>query len=332
MKPLATLNRPVLKTVDVVTKEETVSFKERTDVTAVPAMGVVAETMVALVLADEALRKFGGDSVAEFVRNRARRIRRSACDHLVLVGMMGSGKTTVGRHLSDRLGWHLVDSDAEIEARTGRTVREIFEHDGEPAFRSLETDALRDALDAPGPTIVAAAGGVVLTEANRDAARASERHGRVAAGGTRAPRGAGRDAATTVRCSTTTPQACWPSMAVERDPLYREVADVVVDVDGLSPDEVADRVLAAVGALITVPRAARTIAPYDVLVGAGARHELAAVLPAECARVAVVTQARDRRRRRSRRRAPGLHDRRRRGRQVARDGRGPVPPVRAAGA
>ena len=69
MKPLATLNRPVLKTVDVVTKEETVSFKERTDVTAVPAMGVVAETMMALVLAGEALRKFGGDSVGEFRRN-----------------------------------------------------------------------------------------------------------------------------------------------------------------------------------------------------------------------------------------------------------------------
>jgi chorismate synthase len=70
MKPLATLNRPTLGTVDVVTKESTVSFKERTDVTAVPAMGVVAETMVALVLASEALRKFGGDSVAEFRRNR----------------------------------------------------------------------------------------------------------------------------------------------------------------------------------------------------------------------------------------------------------------------
>ena len=70
MKPLSTLNRPVLRTVDVETKEETVSFKERTDVTAVPASGVVAETMVALVLASEALRKFGGDSVDELVRNR----------------------------------------------------------------------------------------------------------------------------------------------------------------------------------------------------------------------------------------------------------------------
>ena len=69
MKPLATLNRPTLETVDTVTKESAVSFKERTDVTAVPAMGVVAETMVALVLAQEAQRKFGGDNVAEFVRN-----------------------------------------------------------------------------------------------------------------------------------------------------------------------------------------------------------------------------------------------------------------------
>jgi chorismate synthase len=69
MKPLATLNRPVLQTVDVVTKETTLSFKERTDVTAVPAMGVVAETMMALVVAGEALRKFGGDSMDEVRQN-----------------------------------------------------------------------------------------------------------------------------------------------------------------------------------------------------------------------------------------------------------------------
>jgi chorismate synthase len=69
MKPLSTLNRPVLETVDLATGESTVSFKERTDVTAVPAMGVVAESMVALVLAAEALRKFGGDSVRETRHN-----------------------------------------------------------------------------------------------------------------------------------------------------------------------------------------------------------------------------------------------------------------------
>jgi len=71
MKPLSTLSRPVLETVDVETKEPALSFTERTDVTSVPAMGVVAESMVALVLANEALRKFGGDSVAEFTRNHA---------------------------------------------------------------------------------------------------------------------------------------------------------------------------------------------------------------------------------------------------------------------
>lgn len=83
MKPLATLNRPVLPTVDTATKEAKVSFKERTDVTAVPAMGVVAEAMTALVLANEALRKFGGDSVAELVRNAegfAEQVRRQAAE------------------------------------------------------------------------------------------------------------------------------------------------------------------------------------------------------------------------------------------------------------
>ena len=69
MKPLATLNRPVLETVDLASGESAVSFKERTDVTAVPALGAVSEAMVALVLANEALRKFGGDTVEEFTRN-----------------------------------------------------------------------------------------------------------------------------------------------------------------------------------------------------------------------------------------------------------------------
>jgi chorismate synthase len=81
MKPLATLNRPVLKTVDVVSKEEAVSFKERTDVTAVPAMGVVAETMMALVVAGEALRKFGGDSMAEVIRNHRAYLDSLSSEH-----------------------------------------------------------------------------------------------------------------------------------------------------------------------------------------------------------------------------------------------------------
>jgi chorismate synthase len=69
MKPLATLNRPSIKTVDTVTKESKFSFKERTDVVAVPALGVVSETMMAVVLAATATEKFGGDSLHEFVTN-----------------------------------------------------------------------------------------------------------------------------------------------------------------------------------------------------------------------------------------------------------------------
>jgi chorismate synthase len=90
MKPLATLNRPVLETVDVVTKESTVSFRERTDVTAVPAMGVVAEAMTALVLATESLRKFGGDSLAEIVRNRDGFIAALGTTPSAAVGSAGS--------------------------------------------------------------------------------------------------------------------------------------------------------------------------------------------------------------------------------------------------
>lgn len=69
MKPLSTLNKPTIKTVDIKTKQQTVSFKERTDVTAVPAMGVVAESMCALVIAGELLRKTGGDSLSEVKTN-----------------------------------------------------------------------------------------------------------------------------------------------------------------------------------------------------------------------------------------------------------------------
>jgi shikimate kinase len=63
--------------------------------------------------------------------------------------MMGAGKTTVGRRVAALLGRPLLDSDQMIESRTGRTVREIFEADGEPAFRALETAALVDALAEP---------------------------------------------------------------------------------------------------------------------------------------------------------------------------------------
>jgi chorismate synthase len=74
MKPLATLSRPVLATVDLATGEPSLSFRERTDVVAVPAMGVVAEAMVAWVLATECQRKYGGDRLEEFVSNHDRSV------------------------------------------------------------------------------------------------------------------------------------------------------------------------------------------------------------------------------------------------------------------
>src|SRR5262245_1009332 len=94
--------------------------------------------------------------------------------HIVLVGLMGSGKSTVARALAQRLHRPVVDSDAEIEAKTGRTVREIFATDGEAAFRALETESLQAALDSDEPSVIAAAGGVVLSATNRAALRAAD--------------------------------------------------------------------------------------------------------------------------------------------------------------
>jgi shikimate kinase len=90
-----------------------------------------------------------------------------AAHHVVLVGMMGSGKTTVGRRVAAVLGRPFADSDEIIEARTGRTVAEIFAAEGEPAFRTIETEVLGECLDASEPTVIAAAGGVVLEAENR---------------------------------------------------------------------------------------------------------------------------------------------------------------------
>src|SRR5438105_14944779 len=85
---------------------------------------------------------------------------------------MGVGKSTLGRALADRLARPLLDSDEIIEAREHRTVREIWQTDGEATFRRLETAALRDALVGP-PAVIAAAGGAVLSETNRAALRDS---------------------------------------------------------------------------------------------------------------------------------------------------------------
>jgi len=162
--------------------------------------------------------------------------------HLVLVGLMGVGKTTVGEVVARRLGRQLVDSDLRIEALTGRTVKQILEADGVGEMRRFEAAALFDALTDAEPRVIAAAAGVVLDPDDR--ARLNAADAEVvwlsADPTVLAPRTATRahrpwlddDPVGTLR-----------RMEDERAPLYREVADSTVAVDGLTPDEIADRIL-----------------------------------------------------------------------------------------
>jgi shikimate kinase len=166
--------------------------------------------------------------------------------HLLLIGMMGAGKTTVGSALAKRLRRPFLDSDETIEAQTGRTVAEIFADEGEAAFRAVETQVLTEMLDGPVPAVIAAAGGTVLDAANRERMRArgtvvwlrvdpgalAER----VRGGVHRPLLADDPAGTLMR------------LAVEREPLYRETAHEIVDAGALSSPEVVDRVLALTGA------------------------------------------------------------------------------------
>src|SRR5690348_16837440 len=89
---------------------------------------------------------------------------------IYLVGFMGSGKTTVGRHLADRLGWSFFDTDAEIEKAEKTTIAEIFDHRGEPEFRRIETEVLREHvrwIERGRPAVLALGGGAFAQEDNR---------------------------------------------------------------------------------------------------------------------------------------------------------------------
>ncbi|MEO7372227.1 MAG: shikimate kinase [Ilumatobacteraceae bacterium] len=162
--------------------------------------------------------------------------------HLVLVGLMGSGKTTVARIVADRLGRQVIDSDIVIEKLTGRTVREIFADDGEAAFRSFETAALLEALARTEPAVIAAAGGVVLREENRRALKESTAKvvWLCATPGVLVDRvmsGAHRP------LLDDDPAGTLQRMYDTRQPLYREVADAIVLVDNRTPIEVVEAVL-----------------------------------------------------------------------------------------
>lgn len=88
---------------------------------------------------------------------------------VVIVGLPGVGKSTVGRRTARKIGWDFLDLDSAIESRAGRTVREIFEAEGETGFRDIENSTLVDRLQTSTSCIVATGGGIVLRKANREA-------------------------------------------------------------------------------------------------------------------------------------------------------------------
>lgn len=166
----------------------------------------------------------------------------AADQHVVLIGMMGAGKSTIGRALAERMRRTLLDTDQMVESRAGRSVRRIFADDGEAVFRAMETAALGEALAASPPVVVAAAGGVVLAEANRSALAASGAKvvwlcASPALLARRTARGGHRPLLDGDRLGTL------QRMYVEREPLYRAVADVIVSVDHRSVGDVVEALL-----------------------------------------------------------------------------------------
>jgi shikimate kinase len=162
---------------------------------------------------------------------------------ILLVGMMGAGKTTTGHLLAERLGWAYRDSDADVEAATGLTVPELFARDGEAAFRRAEATVLAEACADPSPSIVSVAGGAVLSEDNRRLIASSgivvwlrARPETLAA---RVGDGIGRP------LLGDDPAEAVVRLDAVRAPLYAELADVVLNVDELTAVAVADRIINA---------------------------------------------------------------------------------------
>jgi shikimate kinase len=148
--------------------------------------------------------------------------------HVVLVGLMGVGKSTVGRRLAKEMERPFADADEQVELRAGRAIPAIFRTGGEDTFRRLETEVLADLVARPDPLVVAAGGGAVSRPQNRALLpgrafvvwlRASADFLADRTDATHRPLLAG-DAVGTLR-----------RLLVERTPLYEQVADAVVDVE-----------------------------------------------------------------------------------------------------
>jgi shikimate kinase len=158
--------------------------------------------------------------------------------HVVLVGLMGSGKTTVGRRLAARLDRDFIDADEALTEITDRTIGEIFQTDGEAGFRAIEADVLEELLEHHQPAVIASGGGVVLVADNRR--RLKDPQVTVvwldASPAFLASRVEQRDHRPLLAGAEPT-RDILDRLHAERAPLYSEVADIVVDVEPFHRNE-----------------------------------------------------------------------------------------------
>ena len=174
---------------------------------------------------------------------------------LYLVGMMGSGKTSTGRPLAERLGYGFVDADAVIEQAAGCSIPDIFDRDGEAGFRSLESQVL-SAISQRHSLVVATGGGVVTQPENWGML-----HSGIVIWLDVVPDQLLQrlNADSTVRplLQTADPEAALNSLFNERRPLYAE-ADLTVVINDETPEAVADGILQLVPSLLKDPTQRRT--------------------------------------------------------------------------
>ena len=157
--------------------------------------------------------------------------------NLFLVGLMGAGKTTIGRQLAKRLKLTFIDSDHEIEARTGTNIPWIFDIEGEKGFRKRERDVIDELTQRQG-IVLATGGGAVMDKRNRS--HLSER-GMVIYLHTSLDQLVKRTAKDRNRplLQTGAPHTRLEELLVVRDPVYREIADLVVETDNRRSSQVA---------------------------------------------------------------------------------------------
>lgn len=161
---------------------------------------------------------------------------------VVVVGPPGAGKTTVGGLVAQRLGVEFRDTDVDVESAAGKSVADVFVDDGEAAFRALEREAVAAALrESDG--VVSVGGGAVLDPSTR-ASLAGVLVCFLSVDITDAARRIGFNRDRPLLLGN--PRAQWLRLMKDRRPLYDEVADLVVETDGRTPEDVADEVVAKV--------------------------------------------------------------------------------------